>query len=53
VTSLLSECTSEDSEGTANAVRSIQPASTQMPNYELIAKFYTKHSPEQAHSSNL
>ncbi len=25
----------------------------QMPNYELIAKFYTKHSPAQAHSSIL
>jgi hypothetical protein len=24
-----------------------------MPNYELIAKFYTKHSPAQAHSSIL
>jgi hypothetical protein len=23
-----------------------------MPNYELIAKFYTKHSPAQAHSSS-
>ena len=24
-----------------------------MPNYELVAKFYTKHSPAQAHSSSL
>ena len=24
-----------------------------MPNYELIAKFYTEHSPAQAHSSSL
>ncbi len=32
---------SENSEGTANAVRSIQPPSTQMPNYELKFKFYT------------
>ena len=52
VTSYLSEQASEDGEGTANAVRSTQPPSTQMPNYELIAKFYTKHSPAQAHSSS-
>ena len=37
----------------ANAVRSIQPLKLQIPNYELIAKFYTKHSPAQANSSIL
>ena len=53
VASYLSEQASEDSEGTANAVRSTQPLKLQMPNYELIAKFYTEHSTAQAHSSIL
>jgi hypothetical protein len=51
VTSYLSEQASEDSEGTANAVRSTQRPSIQMPSYELIGKFYTKYSFAQARSS--
>ena len=53
MTSYLSEQANEDSEGTANAVRPIQPPNLQMPNYELIAKFYTEHSSAQEHSSSL